>query len=370
MVAEIYLNNAGTSYPKPPAVLQAIAETLTAPPGNYPEIYAKALRVIERRLGVQSGRLLLTSSCTQALDVAISQLPWQSGDVLLTSHVEHQAVIRPVRNLVRYRGVKHLRVPYQPGHPLDLPSILRILRQGKTKLLVLSTASNVTGEILPIAEVAEMAHAHGALVFADAAQTFGLLEDTVASLGADLLTFAGHKGPLGPQGIGGLWVDGAVQFSPAENSEAGATCDIGGKAQGAFALPGYCDVGGVNMSGIAGLAAGLLARGEERNANNQRARILAENLARAARSIPGVHVYGHGFGPCTATVSLCHDGLPVQRAEAYLAARGIRVRAGAHCAPDALTAIGAEEGTIRISFGPGNSNDDLDAVLRVLHAVR
>lgn len=371
MSAEIYLNNAGTSYPKPKSVVQAIGETLVAPPETYPQIYQQALKIVEQALGVPAGRTLLTSSCTQALDVALSELSWASGDVVLTSQLEHNAVVRPVENLVRNKGAVHKRVPYRPGQPLDLEFIEKVLKQGKTRLLMLSTASNVTGEVLPLMQAVELAHRYGALVFADAAQTFGVMDESPAALGVDLIAFAGHKGPLGTQGIGGLWVKPGVTFSQRISDGAPVTCEVGkakpGRGDCTYEpMPGYCDVGGVNMPALAGMAAGLRAFGEERKTQMLRARQLAAELARGAREMRGVRVFGHHAGVQTAIVSLQHEALPLNTAEAYFSSHNIRVRAGSHCAPDAMAAIQAPAGTIRISFGPHNNSADLARVLSAL----
>ncbi len=361
----IYLNHAGTSYPKPPEVLAAIEATLRADPGEYPAIFLQGRRRVAGHLGVDEERLLLTPSCTHALDVAISELAWESGDAVVTSHLEHQAVLRPVRALSRL-GVTHHRSPYSPGEPFDLEWLERTLSTERVRLVVLSVASNVTGEILPVAEVSRLAHAKGALVLADAAQAFGLLRLRAREWGCDLLAFAGHKGPLGPQGIGGLWASADVAF-------AGCTvaCSVeraqSAAAEAAAAMPGYCDVGGVNVAGLAGLAAGLEAFGEGRQQRMDRACSLAKWFAEEARAIQGVEVFGHAGAAQTATISLRHERLPTAAAEARLLAHGIRVRAGLHCAPDALEAIGTPGGTIRVSFGSPSTPEH---VRRALEALR
>ncbi|HXI01695.1 MAG TPA: aminotransferase class V-fold PLP-dependent enzyme, partial [Candidatus Saccharimonadales bacterium] len=252
----IYANNAGTSWPKPPEVREAVAATLAAPPEEAPRLLAAAHEEIAGFLGVKDpARLLLTQGCTSALALAIGDLPWESGDVVVTSSLEHHALERPVAKLVRERGVIHRAAPYRPGLPVDPGFVSGVLGEGRVRLVALTAASNVTGEILPVEEIAGMAHRHGALCLVDAAQTAGLLPIDAERLGVDILVFAGHKGPLGPQGIGGLWAAPHVEFrSPA------AACEIGGsrRADGACSpFPGYCDAGSANVAGAAGLAAGM-----------------------------------------------------------------------------------------------------------------
>jgi selenocysteine lyase/cysteine desulfurase len=363
LIAQHYLNNAGTSFPKPQPVLEAIKRALNCSPGDYPELIRTSVSTVAQHLGVSRDRLLLTTGCSQALDVAITELPWAAGDRVITSHLEHHAVNRPLGNLVRQRGVVHLRAPYTPGSPFDLAFLEHKLKEGRVKLVAVSTASNVTGEILPLATISQLARGYGALVLADAAQTFGLLDDALPTRHCDLLTFAGHKGPLGPQGVGGLWASETVSFASPETA-----CELGAPVCAA-PMPGYCDVGGINVAGLSGVAAGLVAWGAERAGRNRRAQGLAAALAAGAREISKVTVFGHRGGPQTAAVSLVHQNLPVARAAAYFASCGIVVRAGAHCAPDALVAVGAAEGTVRLSFGPHSSHDDLNAALRALEAL-
>lgn len=363
-----YLNHAGTSYPKPPAVLRAVSAALEEAPDAYPALFASARRSVAAHLGVsEASRLLFTSSCTHALDVAVSELPWEPGDAVISSHLEHNALLRPIARLAR-RGVDHERSPYVPGHPFDLEWLKRRLESGRVRLVALSGASNVTGEVLPLSEVVQLAHAQGARVLVDAAQLFGLVPTSVTKLGCDLLVFAGHKGPLGPQGIGGLWASPEVAFE----SESPA-CEVErpgpGPADRSLAMPGYCDVGSVNLAGLAGLAAGLSAFGPSRESKGAQARALAAALAKAARAIPGMEVFGHAGAPQTATVSIRHHRLSLGEAEALLAARGVRVRAGLHCAPEALTAIGAPAGTVRCSFGATSTPEDLAQGVDALRAV-
>ncbi|HTU63385.1 MAG TPA: aminotransferase class V-fold PLP-dependent enzyme, partial [Polyangiales bacterium] len=182
------------------------------------------------------------------------------------------------------------------------------------------------------------------------------------TLPVDMLVFAAHKGPLAPHGVGGLWVAPHVSLqSPA------ALCEIepGSSAPPRCAtFPGDCDVGSVNLAAVAGLVAALRWRADQDPYRNARA--LAERLRRALREQPGCHVFGGDAVEHTATVSLRIANLPLTQAEAFFAERGIIVRAGQHCAPSALRAIGAPEGTIRISFGPFNRDSDVDAIVATI----
>ncbi len=357
----VYLNNAGTSFPKPPEVGRAVGEIIATEPSEARKRAEHALAIVARRLGVDTRQLLVTSSCTQALEVGVTELPWQSGDVVVTSQLEHHGLIRPLLHLHRSLGVERLSSPYAPGTPFSLEFLREVLRHHSVRLVAVTAASNVTGEILPLAEIAELAHESGALLLVDAAQTFGLLDEDVSCYGCDLLAFAGHKNPLGPQGVGGLWAADHVPFAAGS-----AFCEVGERGGCGTTRPGYCDVGGVNLAGLTGLGEGLQAFGRQRSEKMGAARELAYELAWQARGIDDVMVFGHEVGESTATVSLLHQRLPLERAERYFREHGLVVRAGMHCAPEALSAIGAPEGTIRISFGPSNCQKDAEAVLALL----
>ncbi len=363
----IHGNHAGTSWPKPPGVAEAMQAALHAEPRDQAGSFASAHRAIARALGLPTPeRLLLASSCTQAMSVAIGDLPWQAGDVVITSSLEHHALARPVTKLVHERGVVHERSPYAPGRPFDLEFADRVLRGGRVRLVAVTHASNVTGELLPVAELAALAHQHGPLLLVDTAQTAGVWPVPAAELGADIVVFAGHKGLQGPLGIGGLWAAPHVRFTcPA------AVCEIGGGAAGSSLAPypGFCDVGSVNLPAAAGLAAAIDWLGSLPTHDRNRPLRHAARLVAELGERPRCRLLG-GEGPHTGTRSIVIDGLPLERAEAHFAAHGIVVRAGSHCAPMALAALGVPAGCLRISFGPTNRDEDLDAVLAAIDAVR
>jgi selenocysteine lyase/cysteine desulfurase len=232
------------------------------------------------------------------------------------------------------------------------------------RLVAITGASNVTGERLPVAELTALAHAHGALVLLDTAQLAGVVPLSIAALGVDAMVFAGHKALLGPQGIGGLWAAPHVAFACAA-----ATCAIGEPAAGAppaaalrAPFPGFCDVGSVNLAGAVGLAAALDWLAAQPPAELARPVAMRARLRAALAGRTRVRALG-GDGPHTATLSLAGDALPLATAEAHFAAHGVLVRAGRHCAPMALAALGEPDGCVRISFGPHNRDADVDVVL-------
>jgi selenocysteine lyase/cysteine desulfurase len=375
----VYANHAGTSWPKPAVVAPVVAAALQASPQSAGERFAAAHAAIAAGLGLPApDRLLLTTSCTAALAVAIGDLPWQPDDVVVTSGFEHHALVRPVQQLAP-RGVRHVVVPPGGGQPIDLALVEATLRAGRVRLLAVCGASNVTGEVMPIAALARLAKAHGAQLLLDAAQTAGVTSGAVGCVDADgagdaaaarpdLVVFAGHKGLLGPLGLGGLWAAPEVAFAcPAASCEVGA----GGVAAGRRLrpYPGFCDVGSVNLPAAQGLAAALAWAAAQPPAERRQPRALAARLRAACRQRPFCRVLG-GAGPHTGATAVVIAGLPLANAEAHFEAHGIVVRAGQHCAPLALQTLGAPDGVLRISFGHGNVDADVDAVLAAIDATQ
>ncbi len=376
----VYLNNAGTSFPKPPAVHHGVREALRASPHRAADLYDSAHGAVCAYLDITDrSRFLFTSGGTSALALALGDLPWKTGDCVLTSAVEHHALARPVEKLVRERGIVALRAPYTADSPIDLDFVRDSLRRKPVRLIAVTSASNITGELLPIFELSNLAHEHGALLLVDAAQTIGLTDTRVTALGVDILAFTGHKGALGPQGIGGLWAAPHVAFeSPA------AVCEVShGQAPACASFPGFCDVGSVNLAGAVGLAAGLdyltAARGDSAQVFSEGSaesfdppasspRDLARELARNLAELDGVTLLGSASAARTGTVGFLLDALPLDRTEARFASHGISLRAGSHCAPWALETLGVE-GAIRASFGPFNTPDHLTQLLDAVRAI-
>ncbi|MEM6295380.1 MAG: aminotransferase class V-fold PLP-dependent enzyme [Myxococcota bacterium] len=338
----LYLNNAGTSWPKAPGVADAVAEVLAADPRSYAARYTQARASIADSLGAADPqRLWLTPGCTSALCVAVETMPWARGDVVVTSALEHEAVLSPVRRLQANAGVEHVAIGRAPQGPLDLEQLSDILVRRPVRAVVMTAASNVTGECLPIEAVVQRCREAGVRVIVDAAQTAGLLPLHLETLGADAVTVAGHKGPMAPQGVGALWL------------------------REGFELPvGYCDLGSVDLPATVAMARSLRWLAEDAPPGEQ-AVALRNRLWAALAEREGCRVFGE-MGPSTGAVSAVFDALPLAEGEARFADAGIVVRSGRHCAPQALATLRVPEGTVRFSFGRMNDANDVDAVLRVV----
>lgn len=358
----IHLNNAATTWPKPEPAYRAVDEALRGRPGAVP--VEECRRDVAAFLGIADpARLAFLPGATYAANLAILGLPWERGDVAVMSGLEHHAVSRPIRRVARERGVRFEVAPYRVGVPIDLGFVEEVLRRGRVRLVACMLASNVTGEVLPVAEVVALAHRYGALALVDAAQAAGIVPVDVAAMGADLVAFAGHKALFGPPGVGGLYAAPTAKLDPLA---VGGT----GHDSGSLEPSGDFEVGTQNLPAIAGLAAGVRWI-RETGAARLRERILGltGRLLEGLAAVPGVTVYGtRDLGARTAAVSITAEGWAPKDLAARLLKRGIVVRAGFHCAPLAHETIGtlAGGGTVRLSAGYWTTEEDIDQALAAI----
>ncbi|HOO90315.1 MAG TPA: aminotransferase class V-fold PLP-dependent enzyme, partial [Syntrophales bacterium] len=211
----IYMDNAATSWPKPEETLKAMAEyfhSIGASPGRSAHrlsmdagrIVLDARESVAELFGIQNLlRVVFTKNATEALNIAISGL-LKPGDHVITSGMEHNSVMRPLRVMER-RGVELSIISCSPSGALDPGDVERAIRSN-TRAIYLTHASNVTGTIMPIAEIGRIARGKGIRLCVDAAQTAGLISIDVEDMFIDILAFTGHKSLFGPQGTGGLYL--------------------------------------------------------------------------------------------------------------------------------------------------------------------
>ncbi len=350
-----YLNSAGTSWPKPEPVHAAVRALTESEPTAWAERFEEDLAAVAEGLAVEPARLLPTPGCTSALALALADLPWEAGDRLLVSSMEHHGLMRPAELLSR-RGVEVVTLPPAGERPLDLDALERALVRGG-RCVALSHAANVTGALLPVDEAIALAHAHDAVVLVDAAQTAGWLPLPAA----DLVAFAGHKGPHAPWGVGGLVArPGLAMVTPA----AVCTLDDG---PACAPMPGYCDAGSVDRIALAGLAAGLQWM-QTQNAALERAREQVAALEAVVRA-KGARVLGPPGPERMPTVAFTTDR-PVAELGAELADAGVIVSAGLQCSPAAHETLGtAPDGAVRLSVGPLVTATAIDAAIATLERV-
>lgn len=380
MTAPLYLDNAATSWPKPPAVRAAVLHYLDevgANPGRSGHhLSIEAGRIVDSARECVAElfhapdplRVIFGANTTAALNLALCG--WlRPGDHVVTSSMEHNAVMRPLRQLER-EGVQVSVVPCARDGSLASAAIEAALRPN-TALIVLNHASNVAGTLLPIAEVGAMARRHGALLLVDTASTGGAFPIDMVADGIDLLAFAGHKGLLGPTGTGGLIVGDRVDVARLMPLTRGGTGSRSESEEQPEFLPDRYESGTLNVMGLAGLAAGVQSV-LERGVASIRAHsmVLTGQLIEGLGEIAGVQVCGtQEAGRQVGTVSFTMDGVSPSDAGFRLDEEfNIQCRVGLHCAPAAHRTLGTfPQGTVR--FAPGVSASPAD-IQRALAAVR
>lgn len=372
----IYLDNAATTLHKPPQVEQAMLDALRTAgnPGrgaHEPTLHASRL-VYAARCAVAKllnapdpSCIAFTANATQALNTALGGL-FRPGDHIITTVCEHNSVLRPLYRL-RENGMSLSFTTANEKGRLQYDQWEGFLRP-ETRALVVTGASNVTGNGTDLARAAEFAHRHGLLLIVDAAQTAGELPLNVQVLGIDVLCFTGHKALLGPQGTGGLYVRPGLSVRPLVVGGSGVhSFDEQHPAQ----MPTALEAGTLNVPGLAGLCAGvewILAQGVETLARREQA--LTVLFYERIRDLPNVKIYGDPeMTPRAPIVSLnIGDEDSARIADILWEEYGICVRAGAHCAPLMHKALGtAEQGTVRFSFSHFNTEAE---VLQAAAAVR
>jgi cysteine desulfurase family protein len=379
-VARIYLDNAATSWPKPPAVYEAVEHALrtvgaAAGRAAYREaieadaLVADARRQIATLLGIaQPHQVVFTFNGTDSLNLALHGLLARGGRVVTTA-AEHNSVLRPLRRLEEQGQISVARVPVSNAGVVDPDDVRRALADG-ARLLAVTHASNVTGAIQPVAELARLAHQCGALVLVDAAQTAGEWPLDVTALDCDLLAAPGHKGLLGPLGTGVLYVRPELERE-LESFRQGGTGSESWQDRQPETLPDKFESGNLNVPGLAGLGAAagwLLRRGVASIVEH--ARRLSQRLYEGLAGIDGIRLFGPSDPAArVGIVSITLDQLDPQTAAAALdTAFGIQTRAGLHCAPLMHAALGTLHagGTLRFSVGPFNTDEDIALTLAAM----
>lgn len=374
----IYLNNAATTWPKPEVVYRTVDKCFremdspmrsAAEDVVHDDLMKKSREVVAPFFGISDPtRLVLTPGCTYALNLAILGIDWKSGEVAIMSGLEHHAVSRPIRKAAIERGIKFEVAPYKPDCPIDLEFVEGKLRRGRVRLVACTMASNVSGDILPVKEVIDLAHRYNALCLVDAAQAAGILDIDVERLGVDMLAFAGHKGLFSPPGIGGLYVAPSVDLRTLAE---GGTGGDSGKHGLSHKLPSSYEVGTHNLPAIAGLAAGIRWLQETTLEEiRSKERKLVVQFIEGVSEIPGVTVYGtRDVEQRTGVVSITMEGTTPKELAGWLAEKhNITTRAGYHCAPLSHETIGTipGDGTVRFGFGYFNTPEEVAIVLEQL----
>ena len=363
----IYLDNGATSYPKPQAVIQAVARAMEqgANPGRggYGAAMEAASLVLDcreaagRLFGCKPEQVVLTSSCTHGLNIAIGSLV-KEGDRVLVSGFEHNAVVRPL-----YARKVDLRIAGRRLFRWEelLDAFRRELRRG-VDAAVFTQVSNVFGYILPVEEMAVLCREAGVPFIIDAAQAAGSLKVSM-HWGADFIAMPGHKGLLGPQGTGLL-----LCSQPGRPLLYGGTGSQSRRHDMPQDLPERLEPGTLNVPGAAGMAAGIsIVEKLGTDAIFRREHNQAEKLIRDLRDL-GFRVFAGEHQAGTVSFQGKRD---CEEIADYLGKRGIAVRAGLHCAPLAHESAGTiDQGTVRVSFGMDANDGQRRALVKALSEMR
>ena len=376
---KIYLDNAATSWPKPETVYTAMdrfQRNIGANPGRgvtQSSLASSALVLEARELLAELFhiadplRIAFALNVTEALNSALKGI-LLPGDHLIISSMEHAALARPAFAL-RKQGIELTVVPCDSAGLLDISDLAGAIRTN-TKMVGLLHASNVTGTIQPIAEIGKLCREKEILFLVDSAQSAGVLPIDVNRQCIDILAFAGHKGLLGPQGTGGIYVRPGVSLRPLKE---GGTGSWARNMEQPDIMPDCLESGTLNTPGIIGLGAGvrfILEQGLERIRLHEQKfnNLLWDNL----KKIPGLAVYGpENSTERTAVVSFTVDNMDSNQISSALETNyGIVTRAGLHCAPLAHQTIGAlPGGTCRLSPGFFTSEQEIDTAIYAIREI-
>ncbi len=373
---QVYLNNAATSFPKPPQVVKAVNEALLnmgGSPGRggqrmsqaASQTVRQAREEIARFFGAPDPRrVIFTLNATEALNLALHGF-LRPGDHVVTTVMEHNSVLRPLKTLEKI-GVTSTRVEASPDGWVEPRQIEKAINVN-SRLIVTIHGSNVTGTMLPIEGIGDVARKHGIPYLVDAAQTAGIVPINVKTAGISLLACPGHKGLLGPQGTGFLYISEDIDLEPYKQGGTGAYSELETQPE---ILPERYESGSHNTPGIAGLAAGVRfiadigvdqIRAKEKH--------LTELLIKGLRDIPGLRLYGPlDTDRRVGVISFNINGMdPATVGELLEDQGGIISRHGLHCAPLVHHVIGTfPAGTVRLSLSYFNTESEIDHTVEMV----
>ena len=372
----MYFDHAATSFHKPPQVAEAVYQSFSkignAGRGAHAPTLNAARLIYDTRQKLadlfeisDASRIAFTSNATESLNIAISGL-FQAGDHVITTVCEHNSVLRPLYRMEQ-QGVELSFLSADEKGRMEYDKLEELYREN-TKAIVITHASNLTGNVTDLSIISAFARRHHLLLVVDASQTAGAIPLSVKEMGIDVLCFTGHKGLMGPQGTGGIYVREGIELAPFK---------VGGSGVHSFdhehpsVMPTALEAGTINGHGIAGLNAALaflLETGVEEIGRRERA--LARRFIDGVRNIPGVILYGDIDAKMRTSIVTLNIGEEDsgQISDILWEDYEICVRAGAHCAPlmhETLQTV--HQGAVRFSFSYFNTEEEID---RAIAAVR
>lgn len=374
----IYLDNAATTFPKPECVINSMIYAQKAVGANAGraghkasvragEIVFSAREKIADMFCCQSENVVFTLNCTTALNMAIKGA-LKKGDHVIISSLEHNSVLRPVHKMTE-KGVTYSVFKVYPNDEEKTLADLKSLLRKSTKAVVCTAVSNVFGTELPIEKIGELCKENNVLFILDAAQAVGTKVIDMEKMNIDILCMPGHKGLFGPMGTGVLILNGKTEI---DTLTEGGTGSFSMDISQPLALPDRFESGTVNLSGIAGLSAGVsFIKRTGVSAIEQKERYLTDVLKEDLSVIPNVRTFGDMHGKKGSNVlSFCVGSLHSESVARMLDEKGFAVRGGYHCAYLAHKNYGTEEtGTVRVSVGYFNTKKDVKNLIFCLYKI-
>ena len=371
----IYFDNAATTMRKPECVVQAVTEAMCSLGNSGRGVHRGALsasRIIYDTRAALAGlfgaespeRIAFTANSTEALNTAIKGV-LKPGDHVITTALEHNSVLRPLYEM-EDRGVELTILPADSLGNICCEDIEKEIRPN-TKAIVTTHGSNLTGNLLDIGRIGEMASRHGLIYIVDASQTAGVFDIDVQQMHIDILCFTGHKGLLGPQGTGGIYVREGVEITPLLSGGSGVQTYLRSHP---LQMPVLLEAGTLNGHGIAGLGAAIrYLRETGLDTIRAKEQELMTAFYEAVREIPGITVYGDfsSRNRCAIVSLNIRDYDSGEVSDALSEQYGIATRPGAHCAPLMHKALGTvEQGAVRFSFSHYNTKEEIKIAVAAL----
>ena len=371
----IYFDNAATTLRKPRCVIEAVTEAMGSMGNSGRGVHSGALSAartiydtraaLAKLFGAEGPeRIAFTANSTEALNMAIKGL-LAPGDHVITTALEHNSVLRPLYEL-EDRGMELTILPADTLGNICCEDFEKEIRP-TTRAIVTTHGSNLTGNLLDIEKIGSIARAHGLTYIVDASQTAGVFDIDVQRMNIDILCFTGHKGLLGPQGTGGLYVREGVELRPLLSGGSGVQTYLRSHPP---QMPTALEAGTLNGHGIAGLGAAVKYLQETGlDTIRQKEQALMRSFYEAVREIPGIKVYGDfsSMDRCAIVSLNVRDYDSGEVSDALSESYGIATRPGAHCAPLMHRALGTvDQGAVRFSFSHFNTEEEIKIAVSAL----
>ena len=374
----IYLDNAATSFPKPPAVYEEVLNCMknyaaNSGRGSYDMSIQAALKILETReeicqlFNISSPlNLIFTCNATEALNIGIKGA-LRRGDHVISTVIEHNSVLRPLHSLTE-NGVEVTLINVDKAGYVNINDIQEEIKKN-TRMIIINHVSNVLGSTQDIKSIGTLSKENGIIFMVDASQSAGVIPIDVESAHIDLLAFSGHKGLLGPQGTGGLFIREGIKLKNFIEGGTGSNSHF--MIQPDF-MPDQFESGTLNTPGIAGLCEGIkFIKRVGLDSIQKKEQQLLLYLLEELKKLSYVKIYGsHSVKQRNAVISFNIEGIDASIVGEQLNEMEIAVRTGYHCAPLIHETIGTEyAGTVRVSPGYFNTFMEVEELLKAIISI-